>query len=114
MIIFLSTIIALLAVGHIYVQWKLVNLERNCFMTFNITKSLEEDWLKIKRSFTKSQAETYIDQQCVKCKGLLPEGTLKSIDGHKYCPTCKLEVRAQLQKLIDGFNSPAEVIANIN
>jgi len=109
MIIFLSTIVVLLAIGHIYVQWKLINLERNCFMTFNITKALEDDWLAIKRSFTPEQARTYIDQKCVKCKSVLPEGTLKSIDGHKYCPKCKLEVRAQLQKLIDGFDSSVEV-----
>lgn len=103
MIIFLSTLVGLLAIGHVYLHWKIINLERNAYNAYLIAKSLEEDWLKIKRSFTPAQASTYVDQACSKCGELLPEGTLKSIDGHKYCPKCKSDVKAQLQKLVDGF-----------
>lgn len=113
MIVFLSCALFIESVFIVFILYKLINLERNAYNAFLISKALEEEWLKIKRSFTPSQAATFIDQSCVRCKNVLPEGTLKAIDGHKYCASCKAKVAVDLQKLIDGFKTD-EVVSPVN
>lgn len=94
-----NTLIILLVVQlsiDIFIAWKLYNYEKSRLSLFVWSQEIykwseivNKDLLRLKRSLTTNQAQTFASQVCQDCDAILPENTARTHDGLWLCQVCK-------------------------